>query len=328
MPPYQPLLFERLGLTPEPEANNPLVHTITRNSPNKVHDFCSSVAPIFARLKYTYLPALVVYPLRGAMPIASVMQAYMEVDPEAQKLHFPIYSPIGLHCLDSNGQSIYPTIQEKEQILARDLQEALQYLEAQNRTMPLKRHKPDNIVLIDEVQTGQSVTETMAMLQRIAPENYDLNLLAFENLTNRKKGLSKYPGYNTLTENVGGVRVDRITGKFFSIDNPHVLDMLIWPHDAPIEKRPFLTKILHNQVARDMFLNLARGVLHPQIFNLALYYPEADLSSEVPEQYLSIAQDIQRWIKNSISSVDRPAMQEQIASWISRFASLSVKRRG
>jgi hypothetical protein len=328
MPPYQPLLFERLGLVPEPEANHPLVHTITRNSPNKVYDFCSSVAPIFARLKYTYLPSIVIYPLRGAMPIASVMQAYLEVDPEAERLHFPVYSPLGLHSMDSTGQSVYPTLQEKEQILARDLDQALTLINQTSGLSPLRRHRPDNIVLIDEVQTGQSVTETMAMLQRIAPEDYDLNLLAFENLTNRKKSLSKYPGYSTLTENIGGVRVDRITGKFFSIDNPHVLDMLVWPHDAPVEQRPFLTKILHNQVARDMFLNLARGVLHPQIFNLALYYPEADLSGEVPEQYLPIAQDLQRWILKSTNGVERPAMQEQIGSWISRFASLSMKRRG
>jgi len=326
---YPSLLLERLGLEKSWKTQDPFLYTIENYSPGKVIDFCSSVAMLYARLRYNYNPQIAIFPLRGAMPIAKSLEAYIENDPQPPDL-YPIYSPIGLTHQDGTGKPCHPSFEQKKEVLERDLNFMIGDLERQ-RDNAMKRGDefsiPQSVVLIDEVQTGQSISETARILDQIVPQDWSLNVLAYENVTTKWKKKGKTLEYQALSNNTGYIRVDKVTGKFFSIDVPQVLPIIVKPGGDSVSSSFLMSHVLHNTEADSMIKNLTRAVLLPDAFTRIVQDPMIDLSrADFNQREARSAGNMQSWMNDALERQISNHDRESLANWLRIYAGHLIRR--
>ncbi len=257
------------------EGRNPVnvLDVIFREiQPKELYGFVKGCASLQMTLEQIR-PDLVIYPERGAMPIAWTIRAFSELRGfEYSEIDIALGSHI---VIQTNRETGVGGLQKR-----RVIQHWLQY--AAENICDL-----NTVVMIDEVQSGKTLSQaTHHLLEYIQTSSPDtsLHIIAVQDDRNHVLHRSKVPAFRTLSSNERqGITAQVFPMPLFTVDRTALLDYLLIDEEMDLTKTP-IVHTLKNTEAETVFRLFALVLSDPQFSQI---FSEA-IDHQIPPSSLGV----------------------------------------
>lgn len=277
-------------------------------TPDLVWDYYEGVGRIFEIVNVSK-PDIVFFPLRGASPLKWCLDEMGDI----RMSKTPLFIELRLgHTNVVESSQEFGTKNSKRAIIQWDLDNS-----------PLKPDVEQKVMLIDEVQSGSTLTAaTMALLEELVERGITdtIEIVAAED-----SRVDRQPARSYIElKNNSCVNLTSVALPLFHIDREELLDFQLATtpgHGQSTSREHMLVRshIMRNTEAERMYRILCQAYLHPYTLHNSL---ENGAVGEYPNK-------IDIWLREILTNPqvgERRAERNDILSWLSEFARICISK--
>lgn len=259
-------------------------------------------------------PDAIFVPQRGAGPIVWAVDGFLR----AKDIEYPkIYLPIGTNTDPVTARQEGYNSTTKKRMISTEIE----------RFRELSGHDIKSATLIDEVQSGATISTAARYVAEALPDSKFHVIAVQDNRTNVLHRVKTY-AYSTLASNERvGIQTSVVPLPLFTVDRSGLMDTILRPSDAPESQQPEMLMIMHNTDAEAMMKILALASLRPDLLLKCIEEIKSNRTgniSDLPEKDQEIYRKLNSWVE-SLTNNDKgvpkfEARKKSILFWLNSFA--------